>query len=650
MCRVGPESRLASFVVGVIVVLFAATACVAQPVYLEQGLNWTAAARADFYTRDQGSRMIPLAWLRALKQADGQPFLADSLARYGYLPNPDPTNRSRLPVGFTASGPTGVEVVGMTCAACHTREIKVDGKAYRIDGGPAIVDFQRFLTDLDTAVGEIVKNPAAFQPFAAAVLGTTNPNPADVADLRKDVDAWYLRYHTLMERALPKANPWGPARLDAVGMILNRLTGLDLGPPPSFLIPENIRVADAPVRYPFLWNAAVQDQTQWPGFADNGSDILALSRNLGEVLGVFATFEPKKDFLLVDFLNNNSANFDGLARLEDLIKLLGPPKWPWSVDIQLAAQGKAIYDRPTAQGGCGECHAIKPGKVRLPFQQTWATPIQNVGTDTREYDVLAWTAKTGVLQGAFIPVLTEPLEETDLAVNVLKLSVLGSIIEHVASGGGIPTAAARFAESDSDRREAIRDKLDAARRTFRCGAPAYRRRASAPRADTAGAAGAQAGPATPPAGPAGSRRRVPASREPAVAGGAKRGRCGGASKGSLRVARDGGHLGDRPVPAQRLGADTCRAAQAGRAAREVIQDRQQLRYREHRPRGRADAVQLHPDHHRLLRSQFRPEQLRPRIRHDAERRREEGAARVSEDAVTRKIRDAAHACRACSST
>ena len=44
------------------------------------------------------------------------------------------------------------------------------------------------------------------------------------------------------------------------------------------------------------------------------------------------------------FLTNNSANFDGLSRLEDLIKLIGPPKWPWLVDNNLAAQGKAIYE------------------------------------------------------------------------------------------------------------------------------------------------------------------------------------------------------------------------------------------------------------------------------------------------------------------
>ena len=38
------------------------------------------------------------------------------------------------------------------------------------------------------------------------------------------------------------------SRSDAVGMIFNRLTGLDLGPPPSFLIADNIKKADAPVR------------------------------------------------------------------------------------------------------------------------------------------------------------------------------------------------------------------------------------------------------------------------------------------------------------------------------------------------------------------------------------------------------------------
>jgi len=409
-------------------------------VFLDQGLGWDSVKRLDYYSRDQGSRIMPLDWLEALKLPNGQPFLADGLARYGYLPNPD--NASGLPVGFVASGPTGAQNVGMTCSACHTRQITVAGTSYRIDGGPAIVDFQSFLSDLDTAVGSVVASDAAFAPFAAAVLHSASPAPADVAALRGAVDGWYLRYHTLILRALPKEQPWGPARLDAIGMIFNRLTGLDIGPPPSFLIPDNIKLADAPARYPFLWNASRQDLTQWPGFADNGNDILGLSRNLGEVFGVFAVFQPTNDGVLVNYLNDNSANFDGLSALEDLIKKIGPPRWPWQINSDLADEGRTIFQRPTAQGGCADCHAIKLGKVR-GLEPTWATPVQNVGTDTREWGVLDWSVDTGVLKGAFIPLVTDPLLENDKAFKVLATSVIGSIAERVLTGGGILLDAAQ---------------------------------------------------------------------------------------------------------------------------------------------------------------------------------------------------------------
>ena len=181
--------------------------------------------------------------------------------------------------------------------------------------------------------------------------GSPSPDAEDVAQLRQAVEAWYQRYHTLISNALPP-HPWGTARLDAVSMIFDRLTGLDLGPPPSLIIKDNIKVADAPVRYPFLWNAPRQDEIQWSGFADNGNDLLALSRNLGEVFGVFGIFQPRKEGLVVNFLANNSANFDGLDRNEQLIHQIGPPKWPWLIDTNLAAQGEAIYQRPRDQGGC----------------------------------------------------------------------------------------------------------------------------------------------------------------------------------------------------------------------------------------------------------------------------------------------------------
>ncbi len=349
----------------------------ADPTYLNQGQNWNNVSRADFYTRDQGSQVMKYAWLKALKHPDGQPFLGDQLGRYGYLPNPG--NPDELPVGFTKAG----AYVGMNCAACHTRQISVAGQEYRIDGGPALVDAQSMFADFDKAYAGVLSSDANFEAFAKDVL--PSPTSTDVSQLKDEVKAWFLRYDTLIQRGLPEQS-WGPGRMDAVGMIFNRLTGLDIGPSPSFIIAENIKRANAPVRYPFLWNAAIQDMTQWPGFAKNGSDILGLARNLGEVYGVFANFEPKREWwnlLGIDYLHNNSANFDGLGRLEVLIKKIGPPKYPWPTDPALVAKGKAIFE---AANSCASCHGIKPGETRFFNNKTWLTPIQDVGTDSHEYD------------------------------------------------------------------------------------------------------------------------------------------------------------------------------------------------------------------------------------------------------------------------
>lgn len=408
-------------------VLGTATGRAAGPVAVDQGPSWTPAARLQFYSQDQGSQIMPLAWFEALKQPNGQPFVGNSLSRYGYLPNPaSPT--PGLPVGFTVNGTGNSTMVGMTCAACHTRQITSGGVPYRIDGGPAIVDFQGFLADLDTAVGTVVNNDAAFAAFAAAVLGPSPPSAAQAA-LKSAVQLWFQRFDTLVDRALPNP-PWGPGRLDAVAMIFNRLTGLDLGPAPSYLIPNNIQRAVAPVRYPFLWNAAKQDMTQWPGFAKNGNNVLGLARNLGEVYGVFATFVPEKVWYGISYLDENSANFQGLQTLEGLIKKIGPPVWPWNVNNTLAQQGQAVFNRTTAAGGCADCHGIKPGQTRFPNQKTWATPILNVGTDTREYDVLGWTAQTGVLNGASTLADPDPLKPVDNSIAILGMAVLGSIEQY----------------------------------------------------------------------------------------------------------------------------------------------------------------------------------------------------------------------------
>ncbi len=65
----------------------------AEPNYANQGVHWTPAERTEFYSLDQGSRIMLLDWFKALKRPDGSHFLDDGMTRYGYLPVPGQRRR-----------------------------------------------------------------------------------------------------------------------------------------------------------------------------------------------------------------------------------------------------------------------------------------------------------------------------------------------------------------------------------------------------------------------------------------------------------------------------------------------------------------------------------------------------------------------------
>ncbi|HEX8620777.1 MAG TPA: di-heme-cytochrome C peroxidase [Allosphingosinicella sp.] len=438
------------------ILLTATAASAAGPVvYVDQGSKWGPSPRKDYYVTDQGSRLIRYSWAKALRTESGQPFLGDGLARYGYLANAQ--NPNGLPVGFMVAGPAGKQDLAMNCSACHTRQITVGGTDYRIDGGPALVDFQGFFTGLVAAVGRVLASDQAWAQFAAAVPGAG-------PDLKDQVSDWYRRESALAEGSLAGGIDWGYGRLDAVSMIFNRLTGTDIGTDSSRLIRENIQPAKAPVRYPFLWNAPVQDRTQWPGFARNGNEFYGLLRNLGQVYGVFAIYHPRRAFGEVDFLTENSANWSGLAKMEELVERLGPPRWPWGYRPDLADRGKAIY-----QANCASCHGITAGPFRLSekfpfFRKTWNTPLCDVGTDSMQYAILGRSAKTGVFEGVRVP-FGPTIGDESTAFNMLAVSVIGSIVQqktglsifHYASdpaAGTLPTT------GSARQQQVVRDLLD----------------------------------------------------------------------------------------------------------------------------------------------------------------------------------------------
>ncbi|WP_200859997.1 di-heme-cytochrome C peroxidase [Methyloferula stellata] len=446
---------------------FAAAGQPDQPlVFADQGREWTPQLRAALYVQDQGSQLIPLAWFEALTQADGKPFTEGALARFGFLPNPQAAHGDRLPVGFSLADSQQGPMVGMTCAACHTRDIKAAGVTYRIDGGPAFADFQSFVLDLDAAVRRALASDSSFKSFAEGVLGGEAAKPAAVMALHDSVALWSLRFHTWVGQ-IPTDRPWGPSRLDAIAMIYNRVNGLDLGPAPTYMLADNMAIADAPTRYPFLWNAGRQDKTQWGAWAANGNEGLAVARNLGQVFGVFATFHPGPKTSATpldhDYLSTNSSNIPGIAAAETILARLGPPVWPFPVDHALAERGREIFNRPAAQGGCVECHGVAEGEPRPPNAHSWRTVSLDAGTDLHQWQIVLRSARTGMLEGATVPGVVGPLQATDLSLNILKAAVTGTIAELQAAQAAAAQAAAPAAAPPEAKAKDDQAKADAAK-------------------------------------------------------------------------------------------------------------------------------------------------------------------------------------------
>jgi hypothetical protein len=373
------------------------TSCATNVTCLAQG--WSDADRTTFYTTVQGSHIMPYVWFKALRRLDvDEPFAADQLSRYGYIHSDSSTG---LPVGFVIDGTPALGQVGMTCAACHTGQLEYqkDGvtHAIRLDGAPAESDFQQFLTDLRDASGATIKQPDRFAAFAAAVLGSNN-TPAKAAQLKTQFSAWVQQFSDFMNASLP-TSPWGPGRLDAFGMIFNRVTARDIG------VVKNFKVADAPVSYPFLWNAHRQDHTQWNGGVPNGFYITALARNSGEVFGVFADYKPavlipatKLAPAIINY-HSNSIVYSGLQTLEEKIAVLKPPPWPQDIfplNPDMVTKGKALFDT-----NCGKCHNPQPSKTAL--NGAWDTPVLPVGTDPRMAANATNKSDPGMFAGAALP-------------------------------------------------------------------------------------------------------------------------------------------------------------------------------------------------------------------------------------------------------
>ncbi|WP_458131629.1 di-heme-cytochrome C peroxidase [Pseudomonas sp. R3-41] len=403
--------------------------------YLDQ---WSAAERQTYYFTPQGTQVKGLRydWFTALELPFSQQRFAspEYLARFGFLIDPaqkaTPENPGNLPVGFTRHQNAGSAdpFLDITCAACHTGELRFKGQAIRIDGGsaqhvlPSSVPTLRggsFGQALVASLASTYYNPWKFERFARQVLG--KDYDARHEDLRKafkdSLDTFLRVAWNDTHRGLYPTEE-GPGRTDAFGRIANASFG-------DAISAENYRVANAPVDYPQLWEMWTFDWVQW-----NGSAQQPMARNVGEALGVGATlnfFDAQGKPLQGDARYPSSVRVRDLNKIEETLQLLKAPVWPeallGAVDKPLAAKGRALFVE-----NCAGCHVPKvvQGPDR-PVQQLHMLPVKVIGTDPGtanniadyRYDLtsLQWNpAELAKLEVQLHPTPTEPLDLSQLSV------------------------------------------------------------------------------------------------------------------------------------------------------------------------------------------------------------------------------------------
>jgi len=397
-----------------------------QVVRLDQ--NWTDEQRKTFHYTPQGTRLLPYDWFMALEQPCFNPFgcgmFADSayLERFGFIPGEvDPKlNPDGLPIGFAVdrtfvdpASKQAYAAVGLQCAACHTGEFYYGNSAIQIEGAPGTIEVAAFQKALGLALAFNTKFPfnlGRYGRFEKRVLGP-NATDAQKADLKARLTA-YLE-PLLHEAEVAKAmhlydHGAGFRRTDALTRIGNAVFGTYMK------VDANYAVANAPVRYPQIWDASWFNWIQY-----NASIADPLVRNIGEALGVRALaklYGPDAGKF------ENSINMAGLRQLEGVLAGPAPlqglrsPQWPEALpplDPQKVAAGAALYNQH-----CRGCHLppIKDVVAQRPTSPTdaptkyWVNnvgtwlikvndiPLDEIGTDPHEaQDYAQRTADTGAL-------------------------------------------------------------------------------------------------------------------------------------------------------------------------------------------------------------------------------------------------------------
>ena len=419
-----------------------------QAITLDQG--WDEPTRTWFYHEPQGSPIMPYAWFLALEQAGSEALFRDNshLESFGLISwGASATNPDGLPIGLTIDrGMLGPEPqVGMNCAACHVTEVTIAEKQVLVDGGVSHFNFGAFMDSLLTALQTTRDDQAKFDRFAKRVLGS---------DVTQEA---ITRLHSRFRLATQTRENWafrnagtvvpGPGRVDALNVILNQVTADMLHRP------DNARPTNAPVSFPFLWDAPYLDFVQYNGVVPNAG-AGAIGRNVGQVLGVFGEVSVVETTLPLGYAS--SVRIGHLMELESTLETLTSPQWSGLSELgmlpplnpDLVAQGQALYAE-----NCSSCHAEidRTNRGDLASIPVKLVALPRIGTDpAAAFDFSNREVATGPLEGRKSAFVSGPplcahthgnaiLAHVTVAVMMNDLSATGGTLAE-AMGGQMETS------------------------------------------------------------------------------------------------------------------------------------------------------------------------------------------------------------------
>ena len=275
-----------------------------------------------------------------------------------------------LPVGMSQRRVTGLDRVFLNCAVCHASTVRdAPGAPPRvITGMPAntldLLSFQKFFFD---CAADARFSPGYIIPAIKALGADLDlidhylVYPLAVLLMRDEVMTLRKRFDFVNHQPA-----WGPGRVDTFNsakVIFN--FPLDRADPAELI---------GTVDFPSIWNQRPRQglRLHW-----DGNNTKVEERNRSAAFGTGAT--------------PSTLDRASIRRMEEWLLDVGPPPWPYGIDLAVAARGAVVY-----REYCVDCHGVSGKDFAGEYVGT-VVPIAEIATDRHRLD--SYTRVLAVNQG-----------------------------------------------------------------------------------------------------------------------------------------------------------------------------------------------------------------------------------------------------------